>query len=121
VVRRDNWIMTGSLSWITDDSWPSDEGWPYPDHDADIGADQLEELVDVTSDTDDDLVSLHAASPRLLDDLAPVERAVITARYGLDGGEPRTIRQIQHDLGVPRADLRVALGDGLAKLRHRVG
>ena len=113
--------MTGSLSWITDDSWPSDEGWPYPDDDADAGADQLEELIDVTSGTDDDLVSLHAASPRLLDALGPVERAVITARYGLDGREPRTIREIQHDLGLSRADLRIALGDGLTKLRTRVG
>lgn len=113
--------MTGSLSWITDDSWPSDEGWPYPDQDADEGVDQLEELIDVASDTDDDLVSLHAASPHLLDGLGPVERAVITARYGLDGREPRTIREIQHDLDLPRADLRVALGDGLAKLRAQVG
>jgi DNA-directed RNA polymerase sigma subunit (sigma70/sigma32) len=113
--------MTGSLAWITDDSWPSDEGWPYPDHDADAGADQLEDLIDVAADPDDDLVSLHAASPRLLDGLAPVERAVITARYGLDGREPRSIREIQHDLGLARADLRVALGDGLAKLRTQVG
>ncbi|MEY2449172.1 MAG: hypothetical protein QOH79_2648 [Acidimicrobiaceae bacterium] len=113
--------MTGSLSWITDDAWPSDEGWPYPDEDADAGVDQLEEPIDPSAETDDDLVSLHAASPRLLDDLEPVERAVISARYGLDGREPRTIREIQRDLGLPRADLRVALGDGLAKLRHRVG
>jgi DNA-directed RNA polymerase sigma subunit (sigma70/sigma32) len=113
--------MTGSLSWIADDSWPSDEGWPYPDNDADAGFDQLEELVDIASDTDDDLVSLHVASPHLLDALGPVERAVITARYGLDGRQPRSIRDIQHDLGLPRADLRVALGDGLAKLRHQVG
>jgi DNA-directed RNA polymerase sigma subunit (sigma70/sigma32) len=113
--------MTGSLSWIADDSWPSDEGWPYPDNDADAGFDQLEELVDIASDTDTDLVSLHVASPHLLDGLGPVERAVITARYGLDGRQPRSIRDIQHDLGLPRADLRVALGDGLAKLRHQVG
>ena len=112
--------MTGSLSWITDDSWPSDEGWPYPDVDADIGADQLEELIDVSTDTDDDLVSLHA-SARLFDGLEPLERAVITARYGLDGREPRSIREIQHDLGLPRADLRVALGDGLSKLRAQIG
>ena len=50
-----------------------------------------------------------------------VERAVITARYGLDGGQPQSIREIQHTLGLPRADLRLALGDGLAKLRGRVG
>jgi DNA-directed RNA polymerase sigma subunit (sigma70/sigma32) len=110
--------MSRSLSWITDDSWPSDEGWPYPDTDAEV--DQLEELVDLQADADDDLVWLHAAAPRLFDGLRPVERAVITARYGLDGREPQTIREIQHDLGVPRAELRVALGDGLSKLRGRM-
>jgi DNA-directed RNA polymerase sigma subunit (sigma70/sigma32) len=110
--------MTGSLSWITDDSWPSDEGWPYPDSDADL--DRLEELVDISADADDDLVSLYAVSPHLLDGLSPVERAVVIARFGLDGHTPQTVREIQHDLGLPRADLRVALGGGLAKIRSRV-
>lgn len=110
--------MTGSLSWITDDAWPSDEGWPYPDTDAEL--DQLEEPIDIDAGADDDLVSLHAAAPRLLDGLRPVERAVITARYGLDGRTPQTIREIQHDLDLPRAELRLALGDGLAKLRGRM-
>ena len=109
--------MTGSLSWITDDSWPSDEGWPYPDTDAD--ADRLEELIDLSAATDDDMVSVFA-TPRLFDSLGPVERAVIVARYGLDGHPPQSIREIQHDLGLPRADLRIALGDGLAKLRAQV-
>ena len=111
--------MTGSLSWITDDAWPSDEGWPYPDTDAELH--HLEDSADIDADTDDDLVSLHAARPHLFDDLQPLERAVITARFGLDGRQPRTIREIQHDLGLPREHLRTALGDGLAKLRHRVG
>jgi DNA-directed RNA polymerase sigma subunit (sigma70/sigma32) len=111
--------MTGSLSWITDDAWPSDEGWPYPDTDAEL--DCLEDTADVEAGSDDDLVSLHAARPHLFDDLAPLERAVITARFGLDGRRPQTIREIQHDLAVPRARLRIALGDGLAKLRASVG
>jgi DNA-directed RNA polymerase sigma subunit (sigma70/sigma32) len=109
--------MTGSLSWITDDSWPSDEGWPYPDTDAD--AFRLEEPIDLTADAEDDLVMLFA-TPRLFETLGPVERAVIVARYGLDGRDPQSIREIQHDLGLPRADLRIALGDGLAKLRAQV-
>jgi DNA-directed RNA polymerase sigma subunit (sigma70/sigma32) len=111
--------MTGSLSWITDDTWPSDEGWPYPDIDAD--ADELEDEIDVSADADDDLVSLHAAAAHLFDRLRPVERAVVAARYGLDGRGPRTVREIQHELGLPRAELRIALGDGLAKLRAAVG
>lgn len=116
---RDNRSMTGSLEWIADDAWPSDEGWPYPDTDADL--DHIEDAADVAADTDDDLVSLHAATPHLFDGLAPLERAVITARFGLDGRRPQSIREIQHELGLPRGDLRVALGDGLAKLRTRVG
>ena len=110
--------VTGSLSWIADDSWPSDEGWPYPDTDADV--DRLEEPIDLGADADDDLVSLHLATARLFDGLTPVERAVIVARYGLDGHTPRTVREIRHDLGLPRADLRIALGSGLAKIRSRV-
>lgn len=119
MAERDNWSMTGSLSWITDDSWPSDEGWPYPDSDAELDA--LEEPVDVAALSDDDLVSLHVASAHLLDGLRPVERAVITARFGLDGQPPRSAREIQHELGLPRSELRAALGDGLAKLRPLVG
>jgi DNA-directed RNA polymerase sigma subunit (sigma70/sigma32) len=111
--------MAGSLSWITDDSWPSDEGWPYPD--ADAGIDLIEEPIDVDADADDDLVSLHAARPHLFDDLDPIELQVITARYGLDGLPPRSMRAIQHELGVPRPELRTALGGGLDKLRGRVG
>jgi DNA-directed RNA polymerase sigma subunit (sigma70/sigma32) len=111
--------MTGSLTWITDDSWPSDEGWPYPDSDA--GVDLLDEPADFGADLDDDAVSLHALAPHLLDGLDPLERSVLAARFGLDGRPPRSMRQIQHSLGLPRADLRHALGDGLVKLRHRVG
>ena len=116
--------MSGSLSWITDDTmsdaaWPSDEGWPYPDADAPEG--DHEDLADVDADTDDDLVSLHAAAPHLLDDLAPLERWMVVARYGLDGRTPCSMRTIQHQLGLPRAELRNALGGALEKLRDRVG
>jgi DNA-directed RNA polymerase sigma subunit (sigma70/sigma32) len=116
--------MAGSLSWITDDTlsdevWASDEGWPYPDVDADV--DQEDEPADLDAGTDDDLVSLHAAAGHLFDGLSPLERWVVTARLGLDGRSPRTMREIQQHLGLPRADLREALGDGLSKLRARVG
>ena len=111
--------MTRSLSWITDDEWPSDEGWPYPDSDAELH--HLDDVADIDAGTDDDLVSLHAATPHLLDDLSPVQRTVVVARYGLDGRRPQSIREIQHELGMSRADLRVAFADGLAKLRARVG
>ena len=58
--------------------------------------------------------------PHLFDDLDPLERMVITSRFGLDGAVPRTMKELHNDLGVPRADLRDALGSGLAKLRTQL-
>jgi DNA-directed RNA polymerase sigma subunit (sigma70/sigma32) len=113
--------MNGSLSWITDDGWPSDEGWPYPDADAATDVADLREDEADYDGWDDDAISLHAAAAHLFDDLGPLERMVIVGRYGLDGGEPRSMRDLQHELHRNRADLRTALGDGLAKLRGRVG
>jgi DNA-directed RNA polymerase sigma subunit (sigma70/sigma32) len=106
--------MAGSFEWIgdEDESWPSDEGWPYPDRN-DARTDEVAEL-------DDDLMTLHAAAPHLFDDLAPVERQVIRARFGLDGHPARTLRQVQSELGLGHDDVRVAFADGLAKLRRHL-
>ncbi len=91
--------------------WPADDGWPYPD--------ALGDLVDVESDADDELLSVLTDS-HLLDSLEPLEREVVSARFGLRGHEVRTMKQLQGDLGLPRNDLRLALGSGLAKLRSRL-
>ena len=107
--------MVGSLSWIdgndNDDEWPSDEGWPYADGDGATAE---------TTELDDELVSLHAAAPHLFDDLEPVERRVVSARFGLDGGPVRSLKQLQQELGLPRDDLRLAYTEGLAKLRRHL-
>jgi DNA-directed RNA polymerase sigma subunit (sigma70/sigma32) len=107
--------MAGSLSWIdgndNDGDWPSDEGWPYDDGDCSTTD---------TTEFDDDLVSLHAAAPHLFDDLEPVERQVVRARFGLDGGPARSLKELQDELGLPRQDLRLAYADGLAKLRKHL-
>jgi DNA-directed RNA polymerase sigma subunit (sigma70/sigma32) len=110
-------VMARSLSWITDESWPSDEGWPYPDSDADHFA--IEEPPDLAAEADDDLIALHLSASRLFAELAPLERRVLGARYGLDGRPARTMREIQRELRLPRDDLRDALGGGLTKLRTR--
>jgi hypothetical protein len=39
---------------------------------------------------------------------------------GLDGYPARTMRELQAELGLPRDDLRHALGDGLAKVRSHL-
>jgi DNA-directed RNA polymerase sigma subunit (sigma70/sigma32) len=88
--------------------WPED-GWPYPDSKA--------ELPDLDSNIDEDALVLREMGPKLFEFLDPIERQVITAHYGLDGTPPRTMKELHHDLGLPRADVREALAGGLAKLR----
>lgn len=93
--------------------WPSEDGWPYPDGRA--------ELPDLDSNIDEDAIVLRGAGSRLFDLLDPLERQVIMAHYGLDGTAPRTMKELHHDMGVPRTELREALAGGLAKLRISLG
>lgn len=92
--------------------WPNDDGWPYPD-----GADDIASL---DGAIDDDALVIRAAPPHLFDALDPMERKVVTAHYGLDGSPPRSMKELHHDLGVPRSELRESLAGGLAKLRTRL-
>lgn len=94
--------------------WSSDEGWPYEDDDTE---DDEIDVVDHEADLDDDLVAIHATGTHVFDGLTGLERTVVEARFGFDGGPGRSMRELQHDLGLPRAELRHALGDGLAKVR----
>lgn len=89
--------------------WPSDEGWPYPD--------PAPAPRDPDTEIDEDLVALRARAMHLLDGLDPLERAVLAGRFGLDGTPVRSMKQLQADLGLPRSELRAALGSGLTKLR----
>ena len=96
--------------------WPTEDGWPYADVDG--------EQIDLDATADDDLLSLRvelAGSPghpsHLMDNLDALEREVIARRFGLRGEPVESMKEIQAELGVGRADLRGALGSGLAKLR----
>ena len=96
--------------------WPGDGGWPYPDSDGEV-ADAAEDL---GAGFDDDLMSVHALSAHLFDGLDPLEREVLSARFGLDGSPVRSMKELHRDLGVARSDLRMALGSGLAKVRSHL-
>jgi len=91
--------------------WAAEDGWPYPD--------ALGDFVDIESGPDDDLLSL-TTNKHLYDNLDPVELEVLESRFGLHGHELRSMKQLHADLGLPRADLRMALGSGLAKLRNHL-
>ena len=60
---------------------------------------------------------VRLAATQALSTLDPLEREVVDARFGLEGHPIRSMKQLRTDLGVDRADLRSALGSGLAKLR----
>jgi DNA-directed RNA polymerase sigma subunit (sigma70/sigma32) len=115
--RRDKGRVERSLSFLVDEGWPSDDGWPYTDADAEVGE---IDPADPTADLDDDLVALHVTGSHLFDGLDQLERTVVAARFGLDGGPARTMRELQHQTGLPRALLRNAYGDGMAKVRTRL-
>jgi DNA-directed RNA polymerase sigma subunit (sigma70/sigma32) len=104
--RRDNNDMRTFL-------WPAEDGWPYPD----TGP----EVADPQGEVDEDLLDLHARSPRLFAALDAVERQVITRHYGLDGAQPCSMKQLHNETGMSRAELREALGSGLGKLRMQLG
>jgi DNA-directed RNA polymerase sigma subunit (sigma70/sigma32) len=91
--------------------WPSDDGWPYPDP-------PPEREPDV--EIDEDLIALRARAAGLLAGLDPLERTVLTARFGLDGTPERSMKQLRADLGLSRDELRAALGSGLTKLRAQL-
>jgi DNA-directed RNA polymerase sigma subunit (sigma70/sigma32) len=88
--------------------WAAEDGWPYPD--------ALGDLVDVAGEADDDLLSVRV-DHHLLDGLDAVEREVVMARFGLQGHEVRTMKQLRTDLHLQRAEIRDALGSGLEKIR----
>jgi len=91
--------------------WPNDDGWPYPD--------TGREEEDLSDEYDDDALSIRAPA-HMFDRLDALERAVIRGRYGLDGAPERSLKELQADLGVPRTELRDALGSGLSKLRSQL-
>jgi DNA-directed RNA polymerase sigma subunit (sigma70/sigma32) len=92
----------------------SEDGWPYPDDD-DV-AEQFEPI-DLRSEADDDLVALHALPRQALADLTSAERMVIVRRFGFDGQPPCTLSQLHAELGMSHREIRMALLDGLSKLR----
>ncbi|HWH35791.1 MAG TPA: sigma factor-like helix-turn-helix DNA-binding protein [Acidimicrobiales bacterium] len=93
--------------------WPGDSGWPTPESEVAAEGD----LSDPDSEVDLDAVCLHAAQAHLLDDLSPLERTVVRARYRLDGAPERSMKELHSDLGLTRHQVRDALESGLAKLR----
>jgi RNA polymerase primary sigma factor len=54
----------------------------------------------------------------VLTTLSDKERAVVDLRFGLSGGEPKTLDEIGHEFGLTRERIRQIESKTLAKLRH---
>ncbi|MGH9206450.1 MAG: hypothetical protein ACRD1G_07820 [Acidimicrobiales bacterium] len=89
--------------------WPNEDGWPYPDEES--------EIPDPNGDIDIDVISVEGLPERLLDGLDPLERLVVAARFGVGGHVLESMKELHRETGLQRAELRLALGSGLAKLR----
>jgi DNA-directed RNA polymerase specialized sigma24 family protein len=66
------------------------------------------------------LLRLKPAMRRVLATLRPREADALVLRYGLDGQEPRTLREIGAVLGVGQERVRQMLMSALRKLRHPI-
>ena len=55
---------------------------------------------------------------KVLDGLAERERKVISLRFGLEDGHPRTLEEVGREFGVTRERIRQIESKTLAKLRH---
>lgn len=93
-----------------------DDGWPYPDPDEHAAI----EIADRALEIDDDLMCLRARPPHLYDGLEPLERTVLTGHFGLDGAPARSMKELHHELHLPRAQVLSAYESGLAKLRSQL-
>ena len=93
--------------------WQTEDGWPYADVEG--------EEADPAAMVDDDLLSMQLTSGTVLSGLEPLEREVLAARFGLGGVPVRSMKELHSELGVPRSDLRSAMGSGLQKLRTQLG
>lgn len=65
--------------------------------------------------------SLAEELDRVLDELSTRERNVITARYGLDGKEKRTLQSVADELGISRERIRQIENEAINKLRSSDG
>ena len=90
-----------------------------------IGEEEDSQLGDFIEDNEA-VVPVDAASfsmlqeqlSKVLDGLAERERKVISLRFGLEDGHPRTLEEVGREFGVTRERIRQIESKTLAKLRH---
>lgn len=93
--------------------------------DSPVGEEDDSFLSDFIADNDAimpaDVATANSLSEQImsaLDDLNDREKEVVRMRFGLDGGQPRTLEEVGKEFGVTRERIRQIESKTLAKLRH---
>jgi len=93
--------------------------------DSPVGEEDDSYLADFIADNDAvmpaDVATANSLSEQImsaLDDLNDREKQVVRMRFGLDGGQPRTLEEVGREFGVTRERIRQIESKTLAKLRH---
>jgi DNA-directed RNA polymerase sigma subunit (sigma70/sigma32) len=89
--------------------FPSDDGWPYPD------ATGVELVADAP-----DLDALELLGPHSYDTLTARERAALAFRFGLNGSDVYSMKELAPMLGCSRAEACVVLGTAIDKVRTQL-
>lgn len=98
---------------------------PVPLHEPDVsgeapGDSLIDESVAVDPSAQTDRAALIAALERMLLELDPRQAEVIAFRFGLDGGEQRTLEETGGHYGVTRERIRQIEASALKKLAHPI-
>ena len=92
-----------------------------------VGEDQNTELQELLEDADatpEQAVTQHQLQQDLLTllaELSPIQREVITLRYGLSSGEPCSLSSVGEQLGLSRERVRQLQQSALKRLRLKQG
>ena len=99
-----------------------DTGFQYDSHEENAGLD--ESIEDGRMETPEQCLGSNeelARALELLDEIDPRESEVLRLRFGLDGREPLTLKQIGKTLGLTRERVRQIQRDALAQLNELMG
>lgn len=84
--------------------YPTDDGWPYPDY-VDTGF--------FSDGADVDLLALSG----VIGMLHPIQRSIVSHRFGLNGDRRLSLNEIAHVIGCSQAEISALLAQALYRLR----
>jgi DNA-directed RNA polymerase sigma subunit (sigma70/sigma32) len=101
------------MAWSSFPVFPSDDGWPYPDLPAGFEDPAADDEVDL------DALELRA-DPHAFECLDPTEYELVARRFGFNGSDATSMKDLARALGWSHTQTRDVLGCAIDKLRTRL-